>query len=168
MTAANVAKMYLGITLISVSKTIADTGIYAAILGFTYVCLINIYCVWLLLKARNRFKNDTIVDICDLTAKLYGEHTRKYLAFGLIFTNFAFLSAYALFFGQQIDQLVCKTFKSAECGHPHHYALAINVLLLPVIFIKKFKNVGIFSALVICFTFVSFAIIAYVSIRVLT
>jgi amino acid permease len=56
-TAANTAKMYVGITVISVSKSISKAGIYTAILGFVYVTLMNMYCVWLLLKARNRFKN---------------------------------------------------------------------------------------------------------------
>ena len=58
LTAANVAKMYVGISLIAVSKSISTTGIYASILGFVYVTMINMYCVYILLKARNRFKKD--------------------------------------------------------------------------------------------------------------
>lgn len=99
LTAANVAKMYVGISLIAVSKSISQAGIYASILGFVYVCLINMYCVYILLKARNRFKKDQITDICDLTAKLYGEQYRNYMSSGLIFTNGIFLMAYVLYIG---------------------------------------------------------------------
>jgi len=72
ITSANVAKMYLGISFISTSKFIAQVGIYGAIIGFTYVVSINLYGVYLLLKARNRFKHDKIVDISDLAEKLFG------------------------------------------------------------------------------------------------
>jgi hypothetical protein len=99
-TSANVAKVYVGITLISISRSIADVGIYPAIVGFVYVCLMNMYSVWLILKTRNRFKNDNIVDITDLAAKLYGEKYRGYMVFALVGTNFAFLSSYSLFFGE--------------------------------------------------------------------
>ena len=56
-TLANVTKMYVGITFISGSKSISQAGIYGSIVGFFYVVLINAYTVWLMVKARNRFKN---------------------------------------------------------------------------------------------------------------
>ena len=103
LTAANVTKMYLGICFISVTKSISMAGIYTSILGFVYVLSVNIYCVYLVIKARNRFKHDRIVDICDLGAKLYGENSRKYISFLLIATNMLFLMCYEVFFGSQID-----------------------------------------------------------------
>lgn len=99
LTAANVTKMYVGIAFISVSKSISLAGIYTAILGFVYVLTVNIYCVWILLKARNRFKHCKIVDICDLSVKLYGEGARKYMTFLLVGANSLFLMCYVLFFG---------------------------------------------------------------------
>lgn len=72
-TAANISKLYVGIAFISVSKCISQVGIYGSIVGFLYVLSINLYCVYILIKARNRFKSDKIIDICDLSAKLYGE-----------------------------------------------------------------------------------------------
>ena len=91
--------MYLGIAFISVPKSIAETGIYASIVGFVYVVLINLFCVYILLKARNRFKREEIVDICDLAARLYGEWIRPYISSLLIATNGIFLMAYVMFFG---------------------------------------------------------------------
>jgi len=53
LTAANITKMYIGICFISVTKSISMAGIYTALCGFAYVLFVNIYCVWLIIKARN-------------------------------------------------------------------------------------------------------------------
>lgn len=103
LTAANITKMYIGICFISVTKSISMAGIYTALCGFAYVLFVNIYCVWLIIKARNRFKHDRIIDICDLGAKLYGESARKYITFLLVATNMLFLMCYEVFFGSQLD-----------------------------------------------------------------
>jgi Na+/proline symporter len=58
LTAANVMKMYLGIAFISVPKSISEAGLYGAIIGFVYIIMMNIFCVYILLKARNRFKRE--------------------------------------------------------------------------------------------------------------
>ena len=63
MTTANLMKMYLGIAFISTPKSIGEAGLYGAIIGFVYIILMNIFSVYILLKARNRFKRETIVDI---------------------------------------------------------------------------------------------------------
>jgi hypothetical protein len=167
LTAANVTKMYVGIAFISVSRSISLAGIYTALLGFAYVLSVNIYCVYILLKARNRFKHCKIVDICDLAAKLYGEGARKYMTFLLVSANTLFLMCYAVFFGSQLDQLMCKTFKVSECGHPHWYAAASTFALLPIIFQRDMANIGRFSLVVLAFTMVSIGMIAYICIQVI-
>lgn len=134
MTSANVAKLYVGIAFISVSKSISQAGFYGAIVGFAYVLAINLYCVYLLLKARNRFKNDKIVDLCDLAVKLYGEKARIWISIILVLTNALYCICYVLFFGTQIDQLLCNTFDAVECGNMHLYSFMVCTLLLPIIF----------------------------------
>ena len=167
LTAANVTKMYVGIAFISVSRSISLAGIYTALLGFAYVLSVNIYCVYILLKARNRFKHSKIVDICDLAAKLYGEGARKYMTFLLVSANTLFLMCYAVFFGSQIDQLMCKTFNVSECGHPHWYAAASTFVLLPIIFQRRLRNIGFFSLVVLAFTMVSIGMIVYICVQVI-
>ena len=49
LTAANVIKMQIGISFISISKSISMVGIYASFFGFFYTILINIWSVWLIL-----------------------------------------------------------------------------------------------------------------------
>jgi hypothetical protein len=58
LTAANIMKMYLGIAFISSPKSISEAGLYGAIIGFVYIIIMNIFCVYILLKARNRFKRE--------------------------------------------------------------------------------------------------------------
>jgi hypothetical protein len=58
--------MYVGISFIATSKSISQAGIYGSIFGFAYVLFLNIYCTYLMLKARNRFKTLRITDIGEL------------------------------------------------------------------------------------------------------
>lgn len=166
LTAANIAKMYVGIAMISVSRSISKAGIYASLAGFAYVTVVNLYCVYLLLKARNRFKNTRIVDVCDLTAKLYGEQYRSWMVVALALTNILFLMCYTVYFGEQLDQLVCNTFELSECGHPHFYAISVNLLLLPAVCQRQLRNIGFFSIVILAITLSSLGMIAYVCIQV--
>ena len=136
LTCANIIKMYVGIAFISSPKAIEQVGIWAAAIGFLYIVINNIYCVYILLKARNRFKRETIIDICDLSAILYGEWTRPFMSCLLIFTNACFLMCYIMYIGTQMDQIICKTFMLDECGHNKEYAIYILLILLPIICLK--------------------------------
>ena len=98
-TVANLAKLYVGIAFISTPNSIAMTGLYTSIIGFAYVTFSSIFCVYLLIKARNRFKSKNIIDICDLGVVLYGNWMRPILTFLLMFTNTIFLICYLMFFG---------------------------------------------------------------------
>ena len=108
--------MYVGIAFISVPMSISQAGLYGSIIGFAYIVSMNIFCIYLLLKARNRFKREKIVDIADLADKLYGGWSGPIMSILLVITNCTFLMAYIMFFGTQADQLMCKTFMAAECG----------------------------------------------------
>lgn len=84
LTAANISKMFVGISFLSVTMSISIAGIYTSLIGFAYILIINSYTLWLTIKTRNRFKHDKISDICDLSVKLYGEQSRKYFNLLLI------------------------------------------------------------------------------------
>lgn len=99
LTAANVAKLYVGIAFISTAKSVSQAGLYGSIFGFIYVVSMNLYCTWIMIKARNRFKRERIVDLCDLTAALYGEEKRIYMSLFLTINNTLFLVCYASYFG---------------------------------------------------------------------
>ena len=93
-------KVCLGISFVSVPKSISQAGIYGSAVGATYVVIVNVFGMYLILKARNRFKRDeSIVDLPDLGARLYGEWARPFLMTILVITNFSFLMAYTMYFG---------------------------------------------------------------------
>ena len=98
-TTGNVLKLYTGIALLATSKNVSQVGVNGAIIGFTYILFINVYMVYILVKARNRFKKETITDICDLGVKLYGPNARKYLVSILVCNQIGFLFAYTIFVG---------------------------------------------------------------------
>jgi len=92
--------MCLGIAFVSVPKSISQAGVFGALVGGVYVVLVNVFGMYLIIKARNRFKaDDTIVDICDMGAKLYGEGVRPVITVILVTCNFTFLMAYTMYFG---------------------------------------------------------------------
>ena len=160
--------MYVGIAFISVPKSVSQAGLIGSIVGFMYIVAINIWCIYILLKARNRFKREEVIDICDLSAKLYGEGTRPIMSVLLIATNAFFLMAYVMFLGTQTDQLVCRTFRAEECGYGKLYSVYIFLCLLPIIMLRKLAYIGYFSIFVLVFTFISIILILYMSSMVLS
>lgn len=116
LTSANVTKSFIGITMISVSQGISQVGIYGSFVGLAYVTALNIYSLWIVIQARNRFKYDRIVDLPDLSARLFGEKARYLMEFILVLNQLLFLMCYNLYFGTQLDQLMCQTLEIYECG----------------------------------------------------
>lgn len=126
-----------------------------------FVTFINIYCVYILIKARNRFKHRRVDDIVDLCVILYGEKSRVYMQIVLFSSNMMYLVFYEIFFGTQIDQLVCKTYRIYSCGNKEFYIIMINICLLPIIFQKSFRNIAYFSGFVLIFSSMAFIIIIW-------
>ena len=93
-TAVNVIKMYVGVIFLSSSGCIGYVGVDASLIGMTYVLFINIYCLYILLKARNRFKHRKIVDIVELAVMLYGEKSRVWMSSVLFLSNMMYLCFY--------------------------------------------------------------------------
>lgn len=62
---------------------------------------------------------------------------------------------------------MCKTFKAAECGYRKLYSIIILTILLPILFLKRLAAIGIFSLIILIFTFLAIGIIIYLSIVIL-
>ncbi len=102
-TLANLIKLFVGIAFISVPHSIAEAGLYASAVGFIYIMAQSVFCVYLILQARNRFKTKELIDICDLGAELYGPWMKPIMSILLVTTNSIFLICYIMFFGTQAD-----------------------------------------------------------------
>ena len=168
LTALNVTKMYVGICIITVSRSIANAGLFTSLVGFTYIFAISVYSVYLIIKARNRFKHDKIIDICDLSLKLYGPDSMvpPLVSIGLIVQNSVFLFAFMIYIGEQIDQLMCTTWKRAECGNNHLYTVIVLVCISPILLTKRLRNIGFFSGAMLFATLIAYILITYVSLRI--
>jgi amino acid permease len=59
--------------------------------------------MYILIKARNRFKYERITDLCDLGEKLYGPGIKKWIVILLFLNQVGFLFAYMIFIGDQTD-----------------------------------------------------------------
>lgn len=81
LTFINKTKCHMGIVALATSKFIADAGIFTALVGIFIVYIINCYTAWLILKARNRFKNHRITSLYDLALKLHGENVAILIGF---------------------------------------------------------------------------------------
>ena len=132
--------------------------------GAIYVLSVNLFGVYLIVQARNRFKRDSnIIDIVELGVKLYGPWVRPILITVLVLCNFSFLMAYTMHFGYQTDLIVCRTFKARECGHKHEYSIAIVAALLPIVCLRELNNIGYFTAVILIFSLVAVIIIIIVT-----
>ena len=75
-TIANVCKLYIGIAFLGVPQGFADAGIYGALFGLLWILCINCFTTYLLIKARNKFKLEPIVNLGDLADRLYGSNAK--------------------------------------------------------------------------------------------
>lgn len=62
---------------------------------------------------------------------------------------------------------MCKTFKMYDCGNQHVYSILILLLILPIIYMRRLKNIGFFSIVILVFTFLAIGIILYMSIKIM-
>ena len=128
-------------------------------IGYIYIIAQTIFCVYLLLKARNRFKREYIPDICELGAKLYGDWLRPWIQALLVATNSCFLMCYCMFIGFNIDQLACKTFEAAQCHQNKTYTAIVLLALYPIYCLRKLSGIGYFSAIALVFTLIAVILI---------
>ena len=68
--------MFIGIALVAFPYSMSWVGILAAILGILVLCIVSLASAYLLLKARNRYKDEVIVDLSDLAFVCYGQKMR--------------------------------------------------------------------------------------------
>lgn len=64
--------MYIGIALVASPKAFSEVGLVAGAIGLVFVNIISLGASYFLLKARNRYKKNRIIDFSDLAAVTYG------------------------------------------------------------------------------------------------
>ena len=71
-TFANMLNMYVGIAIIAFPASIAQVGFVGALIGIMMVATMSCTAAYFLIKARNRFKRERIIDFVDIGVACYG------------------------------------------------------------------------------------------------
>ena len=95
----NMLNMYVGIALIALPKAVSQVGFVAAGLGLVIVNLISLGASYFLLKARNRFKKQRIIDFPDIANVCFGPATKRFCESILILANVSFAMAQGMYLG---------------------------------------------------------------------
>ena len=103
----NMLNMYVGIALIALPKAVSEVGFIGAIIGLVIVNFISLGASYFLLKARNRFKKQRIIDFPDMANVCFGPATKRFCETILILANCSFAMAQGMYLGGQADLFAC-------------------------------------------------------------
>ncbi len=103
----NMLNMYIGIALIALPKAVSEVGFVGALVGLVIVNLISLSASYFLLKARNRFKKQRIIDFPDIALVCFGPMTKRFCETILVMANCSFAMAQAMYLGGQADIFAC-------------------------------------------------------------
>jgi amino acid permease len=99
-TFANILKLYLGIAFLGLPQGISLVGVRPAIFGLVWILLINCFTTYLLIKARNKYKQEVISSLSDLAVKCLGPEAKTPTDAVILVTQASFLIAYQVYAGE--------------------------------------------------------------------
>lgn len=103
----NMLNMYIGIAIIALPKAVSEVGFIGAMVGLLIVNCISLAASYFLLKARNRFKKQRIIDFPDIANACYGPSAKVFCETILIMANCSFAMAQGMYLGGQADLFAC-------------------------------------------------------------
>jgi amino acid permease len=140
--------LYIGIALIALPKAVSEVGFIAAFVGLLAVNFLSLGASYFLLKARNRFKKQRIIDFPDMANVTYGPMMKRFSESILILANTTFVMAQGMYLGGQADLFACNWFaRPDECGeNKHFYSFVMVALMSPLLLIPDFKKLSAYSS----------------------
>ena len=78
-TFANILKSLIGITFLVIPLNFARNGFYTGIISLSIVFVLNSVSTYLMIKARNVFKNKEIRNLSDLAVCCFGQGVKVYM-----------------------------------------------------------------------------------------
>ena len=140
----NMLNMYIGIALIALPKAVSEVGFVAAVIGLIIVNFISLGASYFLLKARNRFKKQRIIDFPDIANVCFGPLTRRFCESILILANTTFAMAQGMYLGGQADLFACQILEQPDqCGkNRSFYSFVMMALMSPLLLIPDFKKLS--------------------------
>jgi len=89
----NMLNMYIGIALIALPKGVSEVGFVAAFVTIIFIDLISLAASYYLIKARNRYKKERIVDFADIGYVTYGAWMKLFCEGILFLAQISFVMA---------------------------------------------------------------------------
>jgi len=124
----------------SFPRTFTDTGFAGTMFALMFGLLINMFSVYLLIKARNYYKHENILNLAELVERTHGRNWKIFVQAVIVLTQALFIMIYFIYLGEQASILANGTNESRLT-----YAFIFTLVLMPVIAIKMLKDVSIFS-----------------------
>ena len=160
----NMLNMYIGIAIIALPKAVSEVGFVGALVGLVIVNCVSLCASYFLLKARNRFKKQRIIDFPDIAMACYGPAAKRFCESILIMANCSFAMAQGMYLGGQADLFACQWLDQPDqCGkNRNFYSFLMIALMSPLLLIPDFKKLSAYSGIFISCCVVSiFSILAY-------
>lgn len=160
----NMLNMYIGIAIIALPKAVSEVGFFGAMAGLLVVNCISLGASYFLLKARNRFKKQRIIDFPDIANACYGPGAKVFCETILIMANCSFAMAQGMYLGGQADLFACQWLDQPdECGkHRSFYSFVMIALMSPLLLIPDFKKLSAYSGIfILCCVVSIFCILLY-------
>lgn len=65
-------KLYTSVALLCIPSGFKQVGIIGGVIGLLWLLALNLFCTYVLIKARNRFKDIKIASLSELAGHIYG------------------------------------------------------------------------------------------------
>lgn len=154
----NLYKMFIGIAIVAFPFSMSWVGVIAASVGVLLLALISIASAYLLLKTRNRYKDQVISDFADLGYACYGSGMRVLCNCLLILGQVSILTAYLIYLGTQGQLVACHFGFCSPDNKSTLCAFICTVIMTPAYLLRDYKSLSYYSGALVVFASVAILI----------
>lgn len=150
MTMFNSIKCFLGIGILATPSVFGKIGIVGGNIGMLLIAYIALYTMQLQIRSAERVNNTGVTFIksySDLGAQVLGACGKQFIDVCIIFSQLGFATAYLIFIGSQLDQVVCFETELEFCDKKPLYVMMAVIILIPISWLRDYKYLGYVSVL---------------------
>ncbi|CAI2370542.1 unnamed protein product [Moneuplotes crassus] len=166
-TILNTFKLFLGISILASPHAFMNSGIVGGIIGISLATCLSIGTV--LMQSDAAEKTGSIINsYSDLGYALYRGRGKLIVDTFILFAQLGICTAYLIFNGRQIEQIVCLETQGEICGHKNVYIFLATLILSPICWIKHLKNLSWIAFIALAGMLMALAVILYYDIYYIT
>jgi proton-coupled amino acid transporter len=162
---ANILKTFIGSNFLGMPYAFHQAGVYGGIVGILIIAWVTDHCCKLLVHCKNHF--DDAADLAtygDVGTKVLGKRGKLLVDIFLVFTQTGFCIGYTIFIARNID-----SFMPSDIQNLHLLSEGVSIVsigitvacVLPLCFVKKVKQLSVFSLIADVTLVVGMAIVLY-------